>query len=255
LSGGTLAEVLGDVADAERAVRGLAQVDQADGTHRGAARCDRAQRHTALALRNGVDLAALRQTLDSGSLSADRTPEEVAILYAQHVASEQGDADPGAERALAAAWTPAEQAEIKAYITAITFGNLVGNSVDAWLARLRRVPVEGGHPAGEAIAALPGLPALLSAWAWSRTRGSAVIDSPTGTSGTRLSQPARGVTGDKVGPGAGTNARGLRPSGLSAGGEPGPGALSDQVREAATGSWRRGLPVAGAVPAIFMRRR
>jgi len=103
--------------------------------------------HTALALRNGVDLAALRQTLDSGSLSADRTPEEVAILYAQHVASEQGDADPGAERALAAAWTPDEQAEIKAYITAITFGNLVGNSADAWLARLRRVPVEGGRRA------------------------------------------------------------------------------------------------------------
>jgi len=43
LSGGTLAEVLGDVADAERAVGGLAQVDQADGAHRGAVRCDRAQ--------------------------------------------------------------------------------------------------------------------------------------------------------------------------------------------------------------------
>ena len=78
--------------------------------------------HTALALRNGVDLAALRQTLGSGSLSADSTPDEVAILYAQHVASEQGDADPGAERALAATWAPAEQAEIKAYITAITVG-------------------------------------------------------------------------------------------------------------------------------------
>jgi len=133
--------------------------------------------HTALALRNGVDLTALRQTL-SGSLRADSTPDEVAILYAQHVASEQGDADPGAERALAAAWTPDEQAEIKAYITAITFGNLVGNSADAWLARLRRVPVEGGHPAGEAIAALAGFPALVSAWAWRRARGSAAIGSP-----------------------------------------------------------------------------
>lgn len=126
--------------------------------------------HTALALRNGVDLAALRRTLDSGSLSAAGTPDEVAVLYAQHVASEGGDADPGAERALAAAWAPAEQAEIKAYIAAITFGNLVGNSADAWLARLRGVPVEGGHPAGEAIAALAGFPALLSAWAWTSSR-------------------------------------------------------------------------------------
>ena len=127
--------------------------------------------HTALALRNGVDMTALRQTLNSGSLSADSTPEEVAILYAQHVASEQGEADPSAERALAAAWIPAEQAEIKAYITAITFGNLVGNSADAWLARLRRVPVEGGHPLGEAIAALAGFPVLLPVWAWSRRPG------------------------------------------------------------------------------------
>jgi len=133
--------------------------------------------HTALALRNGVDLAALRQTLGSGSLSTDSTPDQVAILYAQHVASQHGDADPGAERALAAAWTPDEQAEIKAYITAITFGNLTGNSADAWLARLHGIPVEDGHPAGEAIAALAGLPALLPAWAWSRTRGSRAIDS------------------------------------------------------------------------------
>jgi AhpD family alkylhydroperoxidase len=132
--------------------------------------------HTVLARRHGVDVAALRQTLGSGSLSADSTPDEVAIWYAQHVASKQGDADPGAERALAAAWTPAEQAEIKAYITAITFGNLVGNSADAWLARLRRIPVEGGHPAGEAIAALAGFPALLSVWAWSRRPGSEAID-------------------------------------------------------------------------------
>jgi Cu+-exporting ATPase len=68
-------------------------------------------------------------------LSATDLVSVVAVLYAQHVASQQGDADPGAERALAAVWTPAERAEIKAYITAITFGNLVGNSADACLSR------------------------------------------------------------------------------------------------------------------------
>ena len=133
--------------------------------------------HTVLALRNGVDMNALRQTLDRGSLSADSTPEEVATLYAQHVASEEGEVDPGAERALATAWSPAGQAEIKAYITAITFGNLTGNSADAWLARLRRLPVEGGHPAVEAIAALTGLPVFLSVWAWSRRAGQEAMDS------------------------------------------------------------------------------
>jgi len=80
----------------------------------------------------------------------------------------------GLSRAYCKAARP--RAEIKAYITAITFGNLTGNSADAWLARLHGIPVEGGHPAGEAIAALAGLPALLSAWAWSRTRGSEAID-------------------------------------------------------------------------------
>jgi AhpD family alkylhydroperoxidase len=134
--------------------------------------------HTALALRNGVDMTALRQTLDGGSLSADCTPEEVAILYAQHVANGRGEVDPAAERALAAAWSPAEQAEIKAYITAITFGNLTGNSADAWLTRLRQVSAEGGHPAGEAIAALAASPVLLSVWAWSRRLGPQAVDSP-----------------------------------------------------------------------------
>ena len=36
---------------------------------------------------------------------------------------------------------------------------------------------KGGHPTGEAIAALAGCPALLSAWAWRRARGSEAIDS------------------------------------------------------------------------------
>jgi AhpD family alkylhydroperoxidase len=125
--------------------------------------------HTALALRNGVDLAALRQTLGSRSLSTDSTPDEVAIWYAQHVAREHGDADPEAERALAAAWTPDEQAEIRAYITAITFGNLTGNSADAWLARLHGVPVEGGHPAGRRSRPWPPAGALVSVGVEPRT--------------------------------------------------------------------------------------
>lgn len=133
--------------------------------------------HTALALRNGVDMNALCQMLGSRSLSADRTAEETAILYAQHVANQQGVADLSAEQVLAAAWNPVERAEIKAYITAITFGNLAGNSFDAWLARLRRVPVEGGHPVAEAIAALASCPVLLWVWACSRKLGPGAMGS------------------------------------------------------------------------------
>jgi len=50
--------------------------------------------HAALALRHGVDLAALRQTLGSGSFRADSTPDEVAILPAGGVTGDR--AGPGA---------------------------------------------------------------------------------------------------------------------------------------------------------------
>ena len=57
----------------------------------------------------------------------------------------------------------------------------------------------------------------------------------TGTSETRLSQPARGVTGDRVGPGAGTNGPGSRTFGLLE------TRLLPDKRKMYLGAWRRAL--------------
>lgn len=117
--------------------------------------------HTGLALENGVDLDALREILDHGSFGSVSTPEGVAILYAKHFADTVRRPSAEAERALAAAWPdPTQRAEILAYIHAIYFANLSGNSLDAWLARLRGQAVEQGHPVAEALAALASAPVL-----------------------------------------------------------------------------------------------
>lgn len=116
--------------------------------------------HTGLALENGVDLAELQQVLDTGTFGKVSERDAVAILYGQHFADTGREPSTAAERALADAWSPAQRAEIMAYIHAIYFANLSGNSADAWLARLRGAPVEDGNPVAEAIAALLAAPVL-----------------------------------------------------------------------------------------------
>ncbi len=124
--------------------------------------------HTQTALSHGADLEALEETL-GGSLEGSRsTREQVAVLYGQHYANTHGRPDDSARQALAAAWGKKERAEIDAYIAVINFGNLTGNSADAWLARLRGTRGAGAHPIGEAVAALVGAPILAAIYVRSR---------------------------------------------------------------------------------------
>ncbi|MFP5382953.1 MAG: carboxymuconolactone decarboxylase family protein [Gammaproteobacteria bacterium] len=116
--------------------------------------------HTGLALQNDVDLDDLQHVLDAGTFGQLDEREAVAILYGKHFADTVREPDAEAERALARAWSPEERAEIMAYIHAIYFANLAGNSADAWLARLRGAQVEGGNPLAEAVAAVVAAPVL-----------------------------------------------------------------------------------------------
>lgn len=116
--------------------------------------------HTGLALQNDVDLDELQHVLDAATFGRIDEREAVAILYGKHFADTVRQPSADAERALAAAWSPAQRAEIMAYIHAIYFANLAGNSADAWLARLRGDRVQDGHPVAEACAALLAAPAL-----------------------------------------------------------------------------------------------
>lgn len=116
--------------------------------------------HTGLALENGVDLNELQHILDSESFGTLTEKEAIAILFGKHFADSGRQPSPEAERALQSVWSDTERAEIMAYIHAIYFANLSGNSADAWIARLRGRRVENGHPFAEAIAAVVSAPIL-----------------------------------------------------------------------------------------------
>ena len=67
--------------------------------------------------------------------------------------------------------------KLTAYIHAIYFGSLCGNSADAWLVRLSGRKVDGGHPVPEALAALLAAPVLYIGWLRSRTSRPQAMDS------------------------------------------------------------------------------
>lgn len=116
--------------------------------------------HTGLALENGVDMDELHHVLQGSQFGDLNGKEAVAVLFGKHFADTSRQPTAEAEDALRRAWNDTERAEIMAYIHAIYFANLSGNSADAWLARLRGIPVEDGHPFAEAIAAIVSAPVL-----------------------------------------------------------------------------------------------
>lgn len=116
--------------------------------------------HTGLALQNGVDLDELGHLLDAATFGDVQGRDATAILFAKHFADTAREPSPEAQAALAREFTPREREEIMAYIHAIWFANLAGNSADAWLARLKGIKVDGGHPLAEAIAAVVAAPVL-----------------------------------------------------------------------------------------------
>lgn len=118
--------------------------------------------HTGAALENGVDLAELQSILESEGVHVQETPAAVAILFAKHFADTVRQPSASATQALERVFTPAQKREIMAYIDEIYIGNLSGNSLDAWLARMRGQPVDTGNPVIEAVAAMLALPVLLS---------------------------------------------------------------------------------------------
>lgn len=116
--------------------------------------------HTGLALANDVDLDALHDVLDHGTFGETSDREATAIVFAKHFADTVRSPSPAAQRALAREFTEREQREIMAYIHAIYFANLAGNSADAWLVRLKGSSVEDGNPVAEGLAALLAAPVL-----------------------------------------------------------------------------------------------
>ncbi len=118
--------------------------------------------HTGLALSEGVDLDQLHDLLEGRMQSAPDERAARAILFARHFADSDRQPDPAAQAALREHFSEEELREIMAYIHAIYFANLTGNTVDALLSRLRGEPAEHSSLPVELLVAAVGWPPLLA---------------------------------------------------------------------------------------------
>lgn len=125
--------------------------------------------HTGLALENGVDMDSLGMLLGRDLISVNER-EAVAILFGKHFADTVRQPSKMARDKLQQHFNAGERREIMAYIHAIYFANLTGNSADAVLARLRGQKTEGNFIV-QLLAALLGAPVLTAIWLNSRRSG------------------------------------------------------------------------------------
>ncbi|MGI6208829.1 MAG: carboxymuconolactone decarboxylase family protein [Anaerolineae bacterium] len=116
--------------------------------------------HTRLALRAGVGEEELAQVL---MLELDEFPaqEAVALAFAQHYAESDRHPDPEAEHRFRSFYGPEAARDLMAYIRMVTLGNLAGNTVDVFLARLKGQPAPGSSVLGELALFLLFAPAVL----------------------------------------------------------------------------------------------
>ena len=110
--------------------------------------------HSRMALRAGVTAEELERLM-AQEIGAFPEEEAVALAFAQHYAESAGK--PGAEAAarLQSYYGASMARDIMAYIRAITFSNLAGNTVDAFLSRLRGRPAANSNFLGELVLFLP----------------------------------------------------------------------------------------------------
>lgn len=102
--------------------------------------------HTHWALSHGVPLEEVNQILGHQyeSLKAKDPAEAVAVLFAQHYAEQLDQFDPESLVNLRKYFSDAQVKEILAHVRFITLTNLSGNTVDAFLDRVRG----NGEPIG-----------------------------------------------------------------------------------------------------------
>lgn len=95
--------------------------------------------HVRVALRSGVSQEEIR-LLANGRLEELPAEEVTALLFAQHYAETEGEPEPEAWQRLVDRYGPDGARDIMAYIRMITIGNLLGNTLDAFLSRLTLRP-------------------------------------------------------------------------------------------------------------------
>lgn len=104
--------------------------------------------HARAALKAGVTPAEI-ESLVAGEFDQLPPEELVALLFAQHYAESAGRPDPEAWQKVVDTYGPAGAQDIMAYIRMITMGNLMGNTLDAFLSRLKLNPAGNSSLAQE----------------------------------------------------------------------------------------------------------
>jgi AhpD family alkylhydroperoxidase len=122
--------------------------------------------HRSLAARSGLGDDEIHAVVTHrfGDLSAR---EVVALAYAQHYAERGGRPDPDSRTRLTAAYGPGPARDIHAYLRLIMIGNLLGNTFDALVGRLRGRAAPGSSATSEIgvlIIALLGVPLVGLSW-------------------------------------------------------------------------------------------
>ena len=97
--------------------------------------------HSYMATRRGVSQVEIDQLLSQLIPGDIPELEHQALLFAIHYAERDGQLDAGSLESLHGYFKPAEVRQIIALISAIHFGNLCGNTFDAFLLRLKGKPV------------------------------------------------------------------------------------------------------------------
>ena len=100
--------------------------------------------HTRAAFHAGVPRDEITRLLE-GELGTSPPAQAVALLYAQHYAETNGHPEPGAVERLQAEYGQAGAARLQAAIYMITLGNLLGNTFDGLISRLRGRPATKGN--------------------------------------------------------------------------------------------------------------
>jgi AhpD family alkylhydroperoxidase len=95
--------------------------------------------HSRMALNAGITPDQVHR-LDAGSLDGCPEKEIIALLYAQHWAESQGKPDPAARQRLVETYGADEAHKIELTIRIIQIANLLGNTFDYLLYRLKGVP-------------------------------------------------------------------------------------------------------------------
>jgi AhpD family alkylhydroperoxidase len=117
--------------------------------------------HAHLALRSGIDSEQVEQILRHMLPQDIAADEQAALRFAMHYADSYANPDPAELTRLGEFYSPCRVKGIRALAAAIHFGNLCGNTFDAFLSRLRGQAVENGSIVTETLVFILCAPFLL----------------------------------------------------------------------------------------------